>query len=323
MSKTVAKILIMFGLAIPACTMTNGTENLIIAHRGVPYFAPEETLPSYLLARDLGAHYLEADLQRSSDGVIFALHDDDLRRTTNINEIYPDRAESAASEFTWQELQQLDAGSWFNKAYPDRARESYGGLKLLSLDDLIDIAEGGRNPIGIYLETKHPENFPGIEQQLKEQLMRRSWYQNNLANGLPCTILQSFSPESIVLLKENFPETPITFLLWQGKNPSTEIPQEYLDKVLEFTRNTRITIVGPSFSGEETKYSNFLTSRIIDQFNKENLEIHAYTFDTERDIKQNAPFVKGQFTNRTDLQLDYYNIKHESVDEILRRHNFN
>jgi glycerophosphoryl diester phosphodiesterase len=323
MTKTIAKILIMFGLALPACTMTNGTENLILAHRGVPFFAPEETLPSYLLARDLGAHYLEADLQRSSDGVIFALHDDDLRRTTNINEIFPERAESAANTFTWQELQKLDAGSWFNKAYPDRARKSYAGLKLLSLDDLINIAEGGPNPVGIYLETKHPENFPGIEQQLKEQLIQRGWYQKNLSNGLPCTILQSFSPESIILLKENFPETPITFLLWQGKKANTAISQEYLDKVLDFTRKTDINIVGPSFSGEETNYSNFLTSAIIDQFNEENLEIHAYTFDTEQDILQYAPLVKGQFTNRTDLQLDYYGIKHESVDEILSRHKFN
>ena len=56
----------------------------IIAHRGASYFAPEETAPAYLLAREMGVDYLELDLQRTKDGVLIALHDDDLRRTTNV-----------------------------------------------------------------------------------------------------------------------------------------------------------------------------------------------------------------------------------------------
>ena len=151
-------------------------QNIVIAHRGVPYFAPEETAPAYVLARDLGADYLEADLQRTSDGTIIALHDDDLRRTTNISTVYPDRAEDPVSSFTWEELQQLDAGSWFNDHFSDLARPTFAGLKILSLDQLIDIAEAGDASPGLYLETKHPELFPGIEQDLRALLESRSWY---------------------------------------------------------------------------------------------------------------------------------------------------
>jgi glycerophosphoryl diester phosphodiesterase len=61
----------------------------IIAHRGASYFAPEETGPAYLLAREMGVDYLELDLQRTKDGVLIALHDDDLRRTTNVAEVFP------------------------------------------------------------------------------------------------------------------------------------------------------------------------------------------------------------------------------------------
>ena len=63
----------------------------IIAHRGASYFAPEETGAAYLLAREMGVDYLELDLQRTKDGVLVAVHDDDLRRTTNIAEVLPGR----------------------------------------------------------------------------------------------------------------------------------------------------------------------------------------------------------------------------------------
>ncbi|EPM99943.1 glycerophosphodiester phosphodiesterase, partial [Pseudomonas syringae pv. actinidiae ICMP 18804] len=67
------------------------------------------------------------------------------------------------------------AGSWFNKAYPDRARDSYNGLQILTLDEVIDIAEGGANKPGLYIETKVPNKFPGVEADLKKVLAKRGW----------------------------------------------------------------------------------------------------------------------------------------------------
>ncbi|VVQ04156.1 Glycerophosphodiester phosphodiesterase [Pseudomonas fluorescens] len=101
----------------------------VIAHRGASFDAPESTAAAYQLARDLGADYLELDLQRSKDGVLFALHDNNLQRTTDVASKFPERKDSPATAFTLAELKTLDAGSWFNTAYPDRARPSYAGLK--------------------------------------------------------------------------------------------------------------------------------------------------------------------------------------------------
>ena len=126
----------------------------VIAHRGASYDAPESTAAAYKVARDLGADYLELDLQRSKDGVLFALHDDNLQRTTDVASKFPERKDSPANAFTLAELKTLDAGSWFNSAYPDRARPAYAGLKILTLDEVIDIAQG--NPLhkpGLYIET--------------------------------------------------------------------------------------------------------------------------------------------------------------------------
>ena len=143
----------------------------VIAHRGASFDAPESTAASYKLARDLGADYLELDLQRSKDGVLFVLHDDSLLRTTDVAAKFPERKDSSANAFTMAELKTLDAGSWFNTAYPDRARPGFAGLKILTLDEVIDIAEGNpQHKPGLYIETKEPKLFPGIERDLKDKL---------------------------------------------------------------------------------------------------------------------------------------------------------
>lgn len=126
----------------------------VVAHRGTTYWAPEETEAAYRWAREIGADYLEADLQVSKDGVILALHDSDLKRTTNIEDVFGERfPEEERKEFyeylykneitdnaarakfidslltvdrtafvpnypcsyTYYELLMLDAGSWFNQ----------------------------------------------------------------------------------------------------------------------------------------------------------------------------------------------------------------
>ncbi|EPM99942.1 glycerophosphodiester phosphodiesterase, partial [Pseudomonas syringae pv. actinidiae ICMP 18804] len=73
-------------------------------HRGASFDAPEETIPAYTLARDLGADYLEMDIQRTKDGVLIALHDDVLERTTNIAQVFPTRVKDPVSTFTLAEL---------------------------------------------------------------------------------------------------------------------------------------------------------------------------------------------------------------------------
>ena len=70
----------------------------VIAHRGASFDAPESTAAAYKLARDLGADYLELDLQRSKDGVLFALHDNNLQRTTDVASKFPERKDSPAND---------------------------------------------------------------------------------------------------------------------------------------------------------------------------------------------------------------------------------
>ncbi len=288
-------------------------KNAVIAHRGMPKHAPEETAPSYWLAKKLGADYLEADLQRTKDGVIICLHDNNLKRTSNIEEIYPQRADEPVSKFTLAELKKLDAGSWFNKANPEQARESYVGLSIITLGELIAIAEADSSITGLYLETKNPELFPGIEKDLFAFLTTKGWV-NNPAKKL---VLQTFSIKSLKYLNKYFSNTPKCMLLWNGEEFLIgNANQEKLQKALSYGKVYGANIVGPSFTGTQNNYYNLMEDWMIALYHKNNYLIHPYTFDTETDLKY-APLSDGQFSNRSDLLLDYYKRTHHPINDIL------
>lgn len=85
----------------------------IIAHRGAAYLGPENTLHTAEIALQFGIVGWEVDIQISKDGIPFLMHDDTLTRTTNVEEVFPNRKNMAAETFTMAELKRLDAGSWF------------------------------------------------------------------------------------------------------------------------------------------------------------------------------------------------------------------
>ncbi len=91
---------------------------LNIAHRGARSLAPENTLKAIRKAWEIGADGVEIDVAVSRDKKLFLLHDQNLIRTTNVSDCFPDRANNAFTTFTLSEIQSLDAGSWFIEKDP-------------------------------------------------------------------------------------------------------------------------------------------------------------------------------------------------------------
>ena len=92
--------------------------NLIAAHRGNRSQKPENTLSA--LASSIGrCDFIEIDVQLTKDLAPVIIHDDTLGRTSNVSKIerFEDRIPWRVSDFTLEELQSLDFGSWFNLEY--------------------------------------------------------------------------------------------------------------------------------------------------------------------------------------------------------------
>ena len=161
----------------------------VIAHRGAPGYLPEHTLESYAMAYGQGADYLEPDLMLTKDGVPIALHDRTLDATTNVAEVFPDRARDDgrhyAIDFTLDEIKQLAVRERVHPAsgelvYPDRFPNTHDELvfRIATLAELIELTQGmnqatGRN-VGIYPETKasdwHVEQGYDFERKLMDVL---------------------------------------------------------------------------------------------------------------------------------------------------------
>ncbi|OXB55479.1 hypothetical protein ASZ78_005415 [Callipepla squamata] len=84
-----------------------------------PYgLAPENTLMSFQKAVEQKIYGVQADVVLSYDGVPFLMHDKTLRRTTNVEEVFPERAYEHSSMFNWTDLEMLNAGEWFLRSDP-------------------------------------------------------------------------------------------------------------------------------------------------------------------------------------------------------------
>ena len=91
---------------------------LNIAHRGFRAVAPENTIAAARLGRAIGADWWELDVAASSDGELVVIHDDTLVSTSDAERRYPGREPWCVYDFTFGELAQLDAGSWFGEKDP-------------------------------------------------------------------------------------------------------------------------------------------------------------------------------------------------------------
>jgi len=81
----------------------------LIAHRGCSTKAPENTLPAFKKAAELGVPGIELDAQMCGTGEIVVFHDFTLERIGGINK--------TVSETPLDSLREVDAGSWFSPEY--------------------------------------------------------------------------------------------------------------------------------------------------------------------------------------------------------------
>jgi len=162
---------------------------LIIAHRGAAYLAPENTMPAFQKADEVGAHGWEVDVRISIDGVFFLLHDSDLRRTTDVAAVFPDKIDEDAGSFTIAELRQLDAGSWFVDRDPFGAisggrvstedADLFRGVKIPLLDEILNYTFQNQHWIDIDMK-KPPEEHPFASQY--EELLLDKLLLSNLTD---------------------------------------------------------------------------------------------------------------------------------------------
>jgi glycerophosphoryl diester phosphodiesterase len=152
-----------------------------VAHRGYSAVAPENTLPALAGALLAGATLVEFDVRTTMDGVPVVIHDRTVDRTTD--------GSGQVSELTLGEVRALDAGSWFSPAF--------AGLRVPLLSEVLDLLEASAGAAGLLLEIKAPATLEQVKAILGQVADR---------DLLPRTVVQSFDPQVLALVREAAPD---------------------------------------------------------------------------------------------------------------------
>lgn len=175
-----------------------------VAHRGATAYSPENTIAAFDLAVDMKADYIEIDVQRSKDGELVLIHDTTVDRTTD--------GTGKVGDLTFEELRSLDAGSWKG--------EQFAGEPIPTFEEILDLYRG---KVGILIELKAPELYPGIEEQVAAALIERNLDKPQNEK----IIIQSFNFESIKKMDQLLPQVPIGVLTSNRADTTLEALQEF------------------------------------------------------------------------------------------------
>jgi glycerophosphoryl diester phosphodiesterase len=211
---------------------------LVIAHRGAPNHAPENTLATFDKALELGLRHIELDAQLSSDGVAVVFHDSDLDRTS-------DGSGPLASR-TLAELMRLDIGAWFD--------EEFRGQRMPTLEEVLTRYRGRAY---LHLELKSGEEaLPGI---VAELLAATGWptiedVRPGEGPGWPDfgVTISSFHKTQLDRMRPLLPRIP---LAWLVQELSAEMLDESEKSSFQFICPRADTVTGEAI--RETKRRGF------------------------------------------------------------------
>ena len=158
----------------------------LIGHRGVKNLEPENTLKSISKAFDLGLECVEVDVKISKDKIPLLIHDNTLERTTT--------GKGLVSNFTFEEINQLDAGYFFYKYKTN--------IKVPNLREVLEFVKKKRKYINIELKPNKGLEILNVVNILKE-------VKKNSYNKI---YFSSFDLLSCITLKKNSPHSFCGFL---------------------------------------------------------------------------------------------------------------
>jgi len=161
-----------------------------VAHRGAGLSAPENTLVAFQHGFDMGYRMFECDAKVSADGIVYLLHDATLDRTTN--------AQGMAHHYIWDEISQLDAGSWHS--------EWFAGAGIPTLEQVAQFCIE-RNCF-LNIEIKPSPGFESLTGTRVAQKAREYWKGQAV---LP--LLTSFKRDALQSAQMTAPELPRGLLM--------------------------------------------------------------------------------------------------------------
>lgn len=165
----------------------------IFAHRGAKSVAPENTLPAFQRAVEMGVDGIELDVHCSKDGKLVVIHDETLEGTTN--------GTGKVGTYTVAQLAKIDAGSHFSAAF--------AGVGIPTLAEVFDLV-GNRCLVNVELKSEDPNGGDQAE-PLIAMIAARNLYDQ--------VIVSSFNPPSLIKMRALAPQVRLGLLYYLPMPP--------------------------------------------------------------------------------------------------------
>ena len=191
-------------------------------HRGARGLAPENTLPAFQRALELGVTTLELDVGMTKDGVLVISHDPYLNPdiTRDASGRFLEQRGPTIHSLTWAELQAYDVGrikpgTDYARQFPDQA--PVDGTRIPRLADLFDLVKrSGDDKVHFDIETKLSPDKP--DETPAPDAFARALVDAIRGAGLAGRAqVQSFDWRTLQVVQKIAPEIPTAYLTLQRR----------------------------------------------------------------------------------------------------------
>lgn len=279
---------LVFNMSVPVQAQHTNGQNIIIAHRGASGYLPEHTLEAVAMAYAMGADFIEQDVVLTKDGTPVVLHDIYLDLTTNVRELFPNRARPDGRwyviDFTLAEVKTLQVSERLQPgtgtaAFPTRFPVGKSSFAIPTLAEEIELIQGlntstGKN-VGIYPELKKPAFHTQEGYDLGKivlDLLAEYGYDGPEAN----VYVQCFEPDYTQRLRQKLgTKLPLIQLIGAGRVYDVLVTAVGLDLIASYADG-----IGPALSRivSEKSGDTGKISELVTQAHKRGLVVHPYTF---------------------------------------------
>ncbi len=198
----------------------------IQGHRGARGLAPENTLPAFARALEIGVDTLELDTAVTRDGVVVVAHDPDLNPdlTRGPDGRHLEARGPMIRDLTFAELQRYDVGrlkpgTEYAKRYP--AQLAVDGARIPRLSEVFELVRRARDHhVRFNIEIKTDPAKPGATLAPEEHA--RLLVDEVMRSGMASrTSIQSFDWRGLQAVQRIAPGIPTVYLSVEGRNFNT------------------------------------------------------------------------------------------------------
>lgn len=191
-------------------------------HRGARGLLPENTIPGFLRAVEVGVNTVEMDVVITGDGQVVVSHEPWFNHTISTKpDGRPVTEEEERSlniyEMTFEETQQYDVGKRGNAGFPGQQEMEI--TKPLLSEAIIAVEtfveENKLQPVRYNIETKIQPDWYGVYSPLPEEFARLLYNQLEAMGVLDRVIIQSFDPSTLIAMRELDPDLKLAMLVYE------------------------------------------------------------------------------------------------------------